>query len=55
MAKIKVEINVDGKKIANEILDKGIVDGKQTLGIQDFYTRYNDAIHKSASPDNFLS
>ena len=43
------------KKIANEILDKGIVDGKQTLGIQDFYTRYNDAIHKSASPDNFLS
>ncbi len=42
------------KKIANEILDKGIVDGKQTLGIQDFYTRYNDAIRKSENPDSSL-
>lgn len=43
------------QKLVNEILDKGIVDGKQTLGIQDFYQKYNDAIHKSASPDNFLA
>lgn len=43
------------KKIANEILDKGIVDGKQTLDIQSFYDKYHSAIHKSESPDNFLS
>lgn len=42
------------QKLANEILDKGIVEGQQTLGIQDFYRTYKEAIRKSENLDSSL-
>lgn len=40
MSKIKVEINIDGKKIANEIITKGV----RIFANEDFWRLYEDFV-----------